>query len=359
MVEALNVFADYDFMKLFRKADPHFIDGATGPEHKFPALKIIMVIKELEDFLIASKTLKPEGDWKNLLNLFNMCAGQELAKPDQFETVIKNIWELHTSKIIELMIQYTLKNPVWVWVAHDHDVQLGENWLEDKKNEAEMFIHHINEAQKNSQINALVKQIFETSELIRLYNYTPQHSHMYRKKGLEYFEYAEGVNYLKTFLEDYLAKDIKELCDILLIRGQWTINTMSKEMSESLHQLLEMPNLIDSLDQIMSEEGKDGSRLRAAIVRVDRDKTQIRYINSIIGNNNEEALEIINKAAQNFIVIGKHLKSLIEDVQKKHPELIVNWRELNMFTKDPMAQRMVTDYKRINYFIQLMKLCTD
>jgi len=116
---------------------------------------------------------------------------------------------------------------------------------------------------------------------------------------------------------------------------------------------------IAALDGGMSDDGADGSRLRAAMLRVDRDQTQARNINVIVSKNNDQALEIINDAAQSLIVIGKHLKNLIEDVQKKHPELLINWRELNLVSKEPLAQRMTVDFKRINYFIQLMRLCTQ
>jgi uncharacterized protein with HEPN domain len=171
--------------------------------------------------------------------------------------------------------------------------------------------------------------------------------------------YAEGLNFLKVFLEDHVEKEIKEICDIVIIRGQWTNNTMSREMSEALHALLGTPQSIEDLDTVMGEDGADGSRLRAAMARVERDSTQVRYINSIVGKNNSEALEIIKEAAQHLIVIGKHLKNLIEDVQKKHPELLVNWREINLVSKEPLTQRMIDDFKKINYFIQLMHLCTQ
>jgi hypothetical protein len=130
-------------------------------------------------------------------------------------------------------------------------------------------------------------------------------------------------------------------------------------MSEALHQLLDLPGQIENLDEMLSDDGPDGSRLKAALLRVERDRTQARYINSIIDNINETALEYINDAAHHFSIIGKHLKSLSEDVQKKRPEMIVNWRELNNVSKDPLAQR-VTDYsQRIDSFIKLMSLCAS
>jgi hypothetical protein len=257
------------------------------------------------------------------------------------------------------MVQYTLRNPLWQWKRVSFKETIGEEWLEEKKAEAVAYVQKINNAKKNSQINALTKQIFEATDLVRLDNYTVQLSESLRKKKVEYYVYAEGLNYLKAFLDDYVNKEIKELSDILLIRGQWTNNTMAREMSEALHRLLEAAGPINDLDTVLADEGSDGSRLRPALQRVDRDQSQIRYINSIVSNNNEKALEIINQAAQDLIVVGKHLKNLIDDLQKKHPELMLNWKELNLVSKDPLSQRMVSDFKRINYFVQLMHLCTQ
>jgi cell division septum initiation protein DivIVA len=127
-------------------------------------------------------------------------------------------------------------------------------------------------------------------------------------------------------------------------------------MSEALHQLLALPERITSLDASLSDDGSDGSRLKAALLRVDRDKTQIRYMNSIIDNINDTALEILENAAQHSFVIEKHLKNLAEDVLKKHPEMVRNWRELNSVSKDPLSQQITRDSQRMNCFIQLVQL---
>ncbi|MDR0444521.1 MAG: DUF5312 family protein [Treponema sp.] len=359
MAADLGQFVNYNFFGFFKKFDGHFADGSFIVEPKFPPIKTILMIDELTEFLAVSQALKPEDDWNGLLNLLRLCAGQDLVIHDQFLTMVRTLRELHTSKIVELMVQFTLKNPVWQWKPKVNHETVAEDWLAGKKLEVDKYIHKINDARKNSQINALTKQIFEATDLVRLENYTVQFSDAYRKRDLEYFLYAEGLNFLKAFLEDYLEKEIKDLCDILLIRGQWTNNIMSREMSAALNNLIEAAVPINDLDRVMAEDGGDGSRLRAAMLRIDRDKTQTRYINAIVTKNNDEALEIINGAAQNFITLGKHVKSLVEDVQKKHPELLMNWREINLASKEPIAQRMVNDFKKINYFIQLMHLCTQ
>jgi len=359
MAASLSHFVKYNFPGFFKKFDSHFADGSFLVEPKFPAIKTILIIDQIGDFLAVTQPLKPEDDWEGLLNLINICEGQNIANPEQFRAMITTLREIHTSKILELMVQYTLRNPVWVWKSTTFRQSIGEEWLETKKAEANAYILRINNAKKNSQISALTKQIFEATDLVRLENYTVQLSEPFRRKGVEYYYYAEGLNYLKAFLEDYVLKEIKELCDLLLIRGQWTNNSSSMEMSDALHKLVDASGPIARLDEVLSEDGADGSRLRASMLRIDRDPTQARYINSIIGKNNSDALEIINEAAQSLIVIGKHLKNFIEDLQKKHPELLINWKEVNLTSKEPIAQRMVADFKRINYFIQLMHLCTQ
>jgi len=359
LASALNQLVKFNFPGFFKKFDPHFADGSFIIEPKFPAIKTILIIEQIGEFLTVTQPLKPEEDWAGLLNVLKMIEGQELVNLEQFSAMIKMLREVHTSKILELMVQYTLRNPVWQFKHSFFKETIGDAWLDSKKTEASGYISKINNAKKANQINALTKQIFESADLVRMENYNVQHSEIYRRKNVEYFTYAEGLNYLKAFMEDYIEKEIKELCDLLLIRGQWTNNVLSKEMSEALHVLLDVPRDLADLDIVMSEDGADGSRLRAAMLRIDRDPTQARYVNSIVGKVNTQALEIINDTAQAMIVIGKHLKNLIEDLQKKHPEQLVNWREVSMASKDPLPQRMVNDFKRINYFVQLMHLCTQ
>jgi hypothetical protein len=358
-VAALAQVVSFNYPGLLKKFDASFLGGNFSVEPKFSPIRIDIIAKELGDFLVVSHALNPDGgNWQALLDLLQRCAGQPLVRPELFIAMVDSLRSVHQSKILELMVQYGLKNPVWQWKPRTPDEHIGEAWLEARQAEARNSITKITSTQKHIQIGALTKQIFESADLDRMENYTVAKAEVFRQRDLEDFRYAEGLNYLRVFLEDYLEREFRELCDILLIRGQWTNNAMSKEMSESLHQLLEAAPPIVELDNILGDDGGDGSRLNAALLRVDRDKSQVRYINSIIGNNNETALEMINSAAKHFIIIGKHLKSLIDDVQKKHPESLINRRELNLVSKSPLAQRMAEDYKRINYFIQLMRLCT-
>jgi len=359
LASALNQLVTYNFPGFFKKFDPHFVDGSFLVEPKYPAIKTILMIDQIADFLTATHSLKPEDDWAGLLAIFKKCEGADIVPPEQFNNMLKTLREIHTSKIIELMVQYTLRNPVWQFKHTVFSETIGDIWLESKTSEAYAFITRINNSKKASQISALTKQIFESTDFNRLENYNVPITEIYKIKRLEHFQYVEGINYLKAFMDDYISKEIKELCDILLIRGQWTNNVMAREMSDAFHTVEDTKVSINDIDTVMSEDGADGSRLRTAMLRVDRDPTQARYINSIVSKVNDQTIGIINEAVQALIVIGKHLKNLIEDIQKKHPELLINWKEINLASKEPINQRMISTFKKINYFVQLMHLCTQ
>jgi len=130
-------------------------------------------------------------------------------------------------------------------------------------------------------------------------------------------------------------------------------------MSEAFHTVLDVTGKITELDENLSEEGSNGPRLKSALLRIDRDKTQSRYVNSIISGINEEAEDIIDEAVPALIVVAKHFKMLLDDCEKKPFELMMNWKELNSVTKVPMAQRIGAVHKKLTLFIQLMEMEKD
>jgi hypothetical protein len=359
LVTLYSQFVNYDYPGVLKKFDPNFTEGPFASDPKFAPVKVSALEKDLSDFLAVSQNINPDNDWNTLLKLLRICAGEELISESKFAQMLIGLRDVINSKIMELLVQYGGKKPVWACKPKIPDEHIAESWLETRTAKAQECIDKINNEEKNKEISALVKDIFSTDELERLENYTVSKSEVYQRKDLSGFAYAEGLNYLSVFLSDNLEKRIKELLDILLIRGQWTNNASSKEVSEALHQLLDMPAPITSLDETLSDDGVNGSRLKAALIRVDRDRTQTRYINTIIDNINITAQELLENAAQHFGTIAKHLKSLTEDILKKHPELIINWRELNSVSREPLSQMMTEEFNRVNNFVQLMRLCAQ
>jgi hypothetical protein len=129
-------------------------------------------------------------------------------------------------------------------------------------------------------------------------------------------------------------------------------------MSDGFHTIMEISEQILTFDETLSESGTNGSRLKAALVKADRDKGQAKYIRIIMKTANDEAQAMINNTAQSLIIIGKNFKHILEDYQKNPKELIMNWKELESTSEEALPQKIAAVYKKMYYFVQLMQFFT-
>jgi hypothetical protein len=357
LITALSFFVQFDYAGLLRKFDSAILEGIFTAPIKFAPVRGDMLAEDLGAFYTAISAMDPQEDWKTAFSVLRTIkGGTDSISYDQWATLLVNLNDLRLSKIIEYIVRHATKNPLWDGKVQIPSGELGAAWLEEKREDVQDRINAIAEHQRNIQAAALLRAIFGEIDTTRLTYYNERTNQMYRGKELDGFVYASALNYLTAFLQDFFAKEMQEICDIILIRGQWASNTGSLQMSEGFHGALEALPVIEVLDDTLSEKGSNGPRLRGALLRVDRDRTQVRYIASIIDGIDEEALNIIKTTAAHIITVGKHMKALSDDIPKKQGELIINWKELDGYSKTPLAPRMLDAYKKINYFVQLMTL---
>jgi hypothetical protein len=320
---------------------------------------VSLLAHELAAFLAVLPSFEEDNDWKTVFEILKYCkGGTDVIPLSQWNNLLLSLNDLRKSRILELIGRISTGNPIWEIKPTLLNETLSASWLEYKNMEIREALAGIMDSQRSAQISVLVNEVFGAAEVTRLDYYTPEKGKILANKDLDEYVYAPALNHLLAFIQDYISKEIQELCDILLIRGQWTNVSASRQMSGGLHDVLEITPEIAKLDEGLDDDGGNGARLRGALLRIDRDRSQNRYINSIIDGINEEALNILNRASASLIIVGKHFKMLMDDYSKKPFELIMNWKELTLASKIPISQRITTAYKRINYCVQLMILET-
>jgi hypothetical protein len=357
LILALAQFAAYDFFFLLKKFDPNITERNFTYHPKFAAVRGEYLSDDLKDFLEVSFAVDPDQDWKNALRVIKIYKnGVDVVAPDQWNRLLLTLREVRKSNILEFMIRHIDKNPNWQFNPKLSDEHIASAYIEEKRTETKNAVDQIVNAKKSAQVETLAKMIFGSAEIERAKYYTVKGGEIYIKKNFDGFLFAAGINYLKAFLLDHFKKDIRELCDLFLIRGQWTNVILSQQMSDSFHRIMGLSDEIIAFDETLSDTGENGSRLKASIVKADRDKSQARYVTLILKTVNETALDQINTAAGALIGVGKTLKILLDDYQKPTRELIMNWKELETASETPIVQRMAETYKKIYYFIQMMQI---
>jgi hypothetical protein len=353
-------FVTFNYIFLIQKFDPKVTERNFTYQPKFEHIKAEGIANEIKDFLEACDNIDLDQDWKIPLKILKNYKGDmDVVAADQWNRLLLILRDVRKSNILELIIRYIQKNPNWVPKPQIHDEHIVEDYLEEKRIGASDCIDAIVNAKRNAQVAAIAKTVFGNANILRLKYYTDKGSEIYTRKKFDGFLHAGALNYLKAFYTDFSKKDLNELCDLLLIRGQWTSNVLSQQMSEGYHVFMGISDKVNAFDETLSDKGEHGSRLKNAMLKADHNKSSAKYVRVILGTVNDEAQGMINSAAQALITIGKNLKGVIDDYQKSPHDLIINWKELEGISEASLIQRLTINYKRIYFFVQLLQLLTQ
>ncbi len=350
-------FCTYDFFFFLKKFDSTLREGEFNSIPKFEKINAEYIAEDLKDFLTVAKPVIEVADWSSLMKLFKTAKGSEPINPTVWNKITVKLRSIISSQTFDLMLKLITKNPDYYTEYSITEEPIVDAYLDKIKQEAENTLAQLQTAQKNSQIDNYLNQIFGTTDVVRLRNYTDSASAPFERKNLGKFLYAGPINYYKAFLLDYIKKDLREFADLVLIRGTWSNQSLSTPMSNAYNALLESTEKINKFDEKIAEDGEIGIKLKTHLPRAERDRDARGIISTFLNDINEEAKTICIDATKNLVAIAKVLKPLMEDYAKPKGDLIINWRELDKFADHPIKQLGTDVYKHIYLFVSLMQNC--
>jgi hypothetical protein len=348
--------ANFDYFFFLRKFDPNILERNFNSTPLFKQVRGTMLSEEIKDFLVASYTVETGLDWSIPLQVIKVYKnGLEVIPEEDWSKVMGNLRELRRTGILELIVRHIDQNPRWEFKTQVSLEHIAASYLEDRRKEVDGALTGFLSSQRQNQVNSLAAELFGDPEIKRLFNYTARDGEIYVQRGMEGFIYAQSLNFLKAFLVDFFQKDIQSLCDLLLIRGLWASVEQSQRMSETFNILRDNTDRLLALERSLGENGEDGAKLRTALAKSDRDRSQIRHMNFLFQKVNGEAWDLLSSTAESLIVLGGYLKDILVDA-KEGGILIMNYRELQLMSEVPLNQQIILTYKRIFAYLQIQQL---
>ena len=93
------------------------------------------------------------------------------------------------------------------------------------------------------------------------------------------------------------------------------------------------------------------------VARADKDRQRAYLARRLTNKENETARDLLLRAGQHIVTVGKMLKQVVDDVSRAgKPQLIINWSEIASRSQRNLRDQLASDYKKLYYFLQLMKL---
>lgn len=356
--KALSIFQDFccfDYYLILKKFDSTYQEFNFNSVPRMEKVNGEYVINDIKDFLSVAYAITDESiDWQALFTMLKETQSRELVSLGTWKKIIAKIKSLQLSKSMDLIVQHISEDPKYSTEINYRFESILEPYIDKIETETRNLLAKIENEQKESKANSICMQIFGTADPQNLKYYVASFNSVLEKKDLSLLEYTEPLNYLKTFLVEFVKKQIREYYDVIVIRGQWDA-TLSAPMSNAYQELLKTSEAITAFDEEFSEEGPMGIKIKTLLPKTAHDAGAENIINRVVSDANEAARGYIIQSTQNLITIGKTVKQLLEDYSLPKPVMVQNWRELEKFIEEPMKDFAVSIYKKIYLFVQLMQ----
>lgn len=348
-------FCEFDFYMILKKFDSSYQEFSFNALPRLEKVNAEYIIDDLKDFLSVAYSITDDSiDWTVLFEMFKETQSRELISIGNWKKIIAKIKNIQASKSLDLIVQHISEDFGYETKASYHPNSVIEPYIEKIETDTRALMEKIETEQKESKASSICMQIFGTANPQSLKYYTAEFNAPLSKKGLSELEYTEPLNYLKTFLVEFVKKAIREYYDVVVIRGQWDA-TLSAPMSNAYQELLKLSDEITNFDEMMAEEGPMGVKVKTLLPKTAHDAGAENIINRVVSDANDTARGYIIQGTQNLITIGKTVKQLIEDYVLPKPVIVANWKELERFIETPMKEFSVDIYKKIYLFVQLMQ----
>jgi hypothetical protein len=348
-------FVNFDFYFLLKKFDSHLGERSFSSKPYFTPVRGQAVSDEIKDFLELTSGLDPDRNWAEAIQVLRDSKGADVVNLKHWNSMLHLIRDVKRSGILELMIRFIDKDPHWEWEPHVPGEDITAPYLEMIRREMFEHLTRITTAKRDAQIAQCARAVFGDSDVNRLKNYTERGGEIYKKRNFAGFTFARGLNYLTVFL---LAQKTEfQYCyELIFVRGQWVSQTLSMPLSESIRLLMTFPDRINHLDESLSEFGMYGNKLKIALMRIEKEKSQTRFISTSLETLNGNAKQIISDAIFNISVLQDGFSEILTDYRKNSAIVILNWEELESFCEGGLEDRLAALHDRLVNMLQLLRL---
>lgn len=356
LYQQLNEFIQFvlfDYYFFVKKFDPALPEDKYSYTPKYAVVSGEYLRDELKDFISILYGLSLDAHWEKLFAVITAYKNVQPVNAGQWKKQLSVLYEVQRSNILEKIIQHVTKNPTYTVESAVFTEKITDEYLKKMEQTVEDTLKKIQTAQKNSQVAVLVQRAFGNEIASGTKYYHVRSNAAFEKRGLEGYIYADAMNYLKSFLVDYFKSDIRALSDLVLVRGQWTQQTLSSEYSESYHNLMHLATKTLEFDEKLSEVSEMGVKFRTLLSRMEREKEAGRQAQKYLNEVNETALKLLKISIKNIMSLGNIIKSCIADYDKPHRELLQNWKEIEQHSDRPIREWMNAVYTKIYNFIVL------
>ncbi|AHH05063.1 Hypothetical protein BOM_0520 [Borrelia miyamotoi FR64b] len=339
---ALEIFFDlvsYQYYSIVKNFDHLFPEDDFIYKPRFSAISCGVILDDIKDFLECIYSIRDISIWRNLYDILLEVYGDKdnfPIKPNIWLKILTSIIEINKSKEILYLIRYVSGEPDYLPIS---DIKKSKAkarvFFNDLSKHVSNEIAKVEILQKNSKSEHLAEKLFPGVTILSLDNYNESMNAKITSSILNTtgYVYSKLLGYLKTYTVNFVKKELSDIINILIIKGQWKDMEGSRDISNDIHSLVGIYSGLIDFDDNLGEQGSYGSRINALLHRIAiGDKSSEKLLLNIISDINKKALVLLNEYYSKIYSLVRRLKDCLEDYVRpsSEKELVYNWKELDI-----------------------------
>jgi hypothetical protein len=357
----LNLLLDlirFDYFFLLKKFDPKMPEADFTYKPSFDSIDSKYIVEELKDIIEIVPVFDTKANWHQILDIIKDYKGMDIVSRKEWDKFLQTIEKIKRTKLFEMMVQLIEGDPSYQPNLRMYNENIIQSYLSNLKTQVDLTLQRISRENRTKKVEILANKVFGAASVSRLSNYTEKANEWFVRKAFSGYTHVSALNYLKAFLLDFCKKDVRELVDLLLIKGRWLTGTsaVSGVIYDAFQKLLRVSRELLGFDDSLAEEEEVGRRIKAAAIQSRRSVQNEGSIHRLLREANDTAKQLILRGARNCIDLARAFRSVLEDHEKKSSELLLNWGELDSMIEHDLKEMIVGIYMKLYSFIQLLKL---
>jgi hypothetical protein len=337
MIISFVWLVNFDYYRLLRALDNAIPENAHSYQPIFHSVKLLAIKDHLHDFMAIYDNCAESQHWDDVFAILRKYAKKQIIDLDVWKSKLKKIDSVRESKIFIMMARHAEESPYWENKTLCPRDKIADKQIDKMTENAKNAIIDLMSKIKTDQIEGLLGTIFEKVEIP-----SPSYANTAESDDLASpqdrhgdFKHAKEFRWIFAF-DMMFWQTLSEICDILIVYGEWTSRESSRDMSAMLQELTLSHDKLVDFDKSLSEQGIYGPRLKLQRSKAVQGRQQRENLHSFIAKINTEIEDIINTVVYCLKQADFHLcKYLAPDDQKNTTQGdITNWTFIKKTLKD-------------------------
>ncbi|MDR2602179.1 MAG: DUF5312 family protein [Spirochaetaceae bacterium] len=344
--------ASFDFFSLIKLFDPNIKEEDYFTKPYFSKLQSVIALENIKDFLAISVNINVRYKWSVVFEILSEIDSKNLAF-ENWNYIVSQLTKLQNSKILENIIKHTEENPYWENNPILSKESIAEKFIAKTMNDAEVFVENILKESQNDHVDIILKNLYgENCKSFVFCKYNSKESLLFENRGFNSFVYSDKINYSYIFYYSFFV-DIKQLCDILIVHGEWSSKETCNTLSSALDQLSNINTSLTAFIRNMSEDGILQTKMYDLLNKSNKERRYKEELRRLIADVNFQAKTIVVDTIKNLTVVGKIITELSLEKSTKKLKIIINWALLDEYLNDSSFNILEAE-KKINDFLLLV-----